>query len=102
VTRGTVFYGFSLYLSYILKLNSHIYNIVKLIMGKCDFCGNDEAMPYRCKYCGGFFCSAHRLPENHNCMGMKKSLSLPSKVIVYSEKDENFKKNYYSRTENEI
>ncbi len=24
-------------------------------------------MPFRCPYCGGQFCSAHRLPENHAC-----------------------------------
>ena len=24
-------------------------------------------MPFRCTYCGGQFCSAHRLPENHSC-----------------------------------
>lgn len=26
-------------------------------------------MPFRCKYCGGYFCSEHRLPEMHNCTG---------------------------------
>ena len=24
-------------------------------------------MPFQCSYCGGQFCSAHRLPENHAC-----------------------------------
>lgn len=24
-------------------------------------------MPFRCPYCGNFFCAQHRLPENHNC-----------------------------------
>ena len=24
-------------------------------------------MPFRCPYCGNFFCAEHRLPENHNC-----------------------------------
>lgn len=27
-------------------------------------------MPYRCKFCGNYFCSKHRLPENHECMGL--------------------------------
>ncbi len=27
-------------------------------------------MPFRCKYCGGYFCSDHRLPEMHNCKGL--------------------------------
>jgi Zn-dependent protease len=26
-------------------------------------------MPFRCRYCGGYFCSEHRLPEMHNCSG---------------------------------
>ena len=33
----------------------------------CQICGKSEALPYRCKYCGGYFCSDHRLPENHSC-----------------------------------
>lgn len=28
-------------------------------------------LPYKCKYCGGTFCSEHRLPENHNCPGIQ-------------------------------
>jgi Zn-dependent protease len=38
-------------------------------MVQCDYCGKDEYMPFRCKYCGGYYCSEHRLPELHNCTG---------------------------------
>ena len=38
-------------------------------MVKCDYCGKEEYMPFRCKYCGGYFCAEHRLPELHNCTG---------------------------------
>ena len=38
-------------------------------MVKCDYCGKEEYMPFRCKYCGGYFCTEHRLPEMHNCTG---------------------------------
>ena len=38
-------------------------------MVKCDKCGKDEYMPFRCKFCGGYFCSEHRLPEMHDCPG---------------------------------
>jgi Zn-dependent protease len=38
-------------------------------MVQCDKCGKDEYMPFRCKYCGGYFCAEHRLPEMHNCTG---------------------------------
>lgn len=34
----------------------------------CHFCGRpNEALPFRCNYCGEVFCGEHRLPENHAC-----------------------------------
>ncbi len=36
----------------------------------CDKCGQETFMPYRCPYCGGLYCDAHRLPENHACPRM--------------------------------
>ncbi|MEM1994717.1 MAG: AN1-type zinc finger domain-containing protein [Nitrososphaerales archaeon] len=33
----------------------------------CRVCGKSEALPFKCAYCGGFFCAEHRLPENHSC-----------------------------------
>ena len=33
----------------------------------CEKCGQETFMPFQCPYCGGQFCSAHRLPENHSC-----------------------------------
>ena len=38
-------------------------------MVKCDMCGAETYMPFRCRYCGGYFCEQHRLPEFHNCTG---------------------------------
>lgn len=37
---------------------------------KCSVCGRDELLPFKCKYCGEFFCAEHRLPEKHNCPGI--------------------------------
>jgi Zn-dependent protease len=34
---------------------------------KCDKCGIEVFLPFKCQYCGGRFCSEHRLPENHQC-----------------------------------
>ncbi len=34
---------------------------------KCQTCETEVRMPYMCPYCGGHFCSLHRLPENHAC-----------------------------------
>lgn len=44
---------------------------------KCEICGKDEVLPYRCSYCGGIFCSDHRLPEKHRC---KELYNIPVKV----------------------
>ena len=39
----------------------------------CDFCGKPiDGLPFTCKFCGGKFCSKHRLPEEHNCPGLKE------------------------------
>jgi membrane associated rhomboid family serine protease len=40
-------------------------------MPKCDRCGENESMPYRCRLCGGTYCADHRLPENHDCPGLE-------------------------------
>lgn len=37
---------------------------------KCAICGKDELLPFKCKYCGEFFCAEHRLPEKHGCPGI--------------------------------
>ncbi len=34
---------------------------------KCQICSQETLLPFRCPHCGGQFCSAHRLPENHAC-----------------------------------
>ncbi len=34
---------------------------------KCQTCSQETLLPFRCPHCGGQFCSAHRLPENHAC-----------------------------------
>ena len=40
----------------------------------CDKCGRDIYMPFRCNYCGGYFCAEHRLPEFHDCMGLYRGV----------------------------
>lgn len=45
---------------------------------KCDTCGTYELLPFKCRYCGGTFCSVHRLPENHSCPGLKTLRQRPS------------------------
>jgi len=38
---------------------------------KCQKCGQETFLPFQCPYCGGQFCTAHRLPENHACPKME-------------------------------
>jgi Zn-dependent protease len=34
----------------------------------CHYCEQYKpGLPFRCNYCGDYFCSDHRLPENHAC-----------------------------------
>jgi Zn-dependent protease len=37
---------------------------------KCQACSEETLLPFRCPFCGGQFCSAHRIPENHKCLGI--------------------------------
>jgi len=37
---------------------------------KCQQCGKEEVLPFKCQYCQGLFCAEHRLPENHSCPEM--------------------------------
>jgi len=34
---------------------------------RCHYCGIEEPFPFKCSYCSEYFCSEHRLPENHAC-----------------------------------
>lgn len=36
-------------------------------MTKCEHCGKEVLYPFKCSFCGRYFCSEHRLPENHDC-----------------------------------
>ena len=38
---------------------------------ECAICSTEVDMPFQCKYCKDPFCTDHRLPENHNCIGLK-------------------------------
>ena len=49
-------------------------------MARCDVCGKEVTLPYVCRYCGGTFCSEHRLPENHNCDGLDDYWNVPVNV----------------------
>lgn len=57
-------------------------------MSICEFPGCegdlDAFLSFKCNYCGGSFCSNHRLPSMHSCSGIDawKSRPPPSKAMV--------------------
>lgn len=34
---------------------------------KCEKCGLEVDLPFKCNYCEGYYCPEHRLPESHEC-----------------------------------
>jgi Zn-dependent protease len=52
---------------------------------RCDLCGTEEMIPFKCRYCEGMFCSAHRLPPNHNCIFLKDFLDQPARDKEFLE-----------------
>jgi membrane associated rhomboid family serine protease len=53
---------------------------------RCDFCGKYEMLPFKCKYCGGTYCTTHRLPEYHDCPGLRMMKDGTWKPPVQSRK----------------
>lgn len=50
-------------------------------MVQCDYCNQKiSGMPYTCRRCGGIFCDDHRLPESHNCSGIRRKY--PKKITA--------------------
>ena len=43
------------------------YYCLGISVAKCEYCGAEIELPFKCNYCGKYFCEAHRLLENHNC-----------------------------------
>ncbi len=55
----------------------------------CQRCGIETFLPFQCPYCGGKFCTEHRLPENHSCLRIelarapRKEVTFPSSASSY-------------------
>lgn len=44
----------------------------------CDTCGKKFSVGrFQCKYCGGDFCTSHRLPESHSCPQIDEAVAPP-------------------------
>ncbi|MEM3578387.1 MAG: AN1-type zinc finger protein [Candidatus Bathyarchaeia archaeon] len=49
-------------------------------MPQCEHCGKEVILPYKCGFCGHYFCVEHRLPENHNCPNLSFKFQREEKV----------------------
>ena len=55
-------------------------------MVKCEVCGVEVYLPFKCIYCGKYYCVNHRLPEAHSCD--KLSLIKTEKTWFYKPQKE--------------
>ena len=51
-------------------------------MARCQYCGREVALPFRCRYCGGLFCVEHHLPEKHECPGLRRGAEAFRKLVA--------------------
>ncbi len=52
---------------------------------RCEKCGREEVLPFRCAYCGLYHCAEHRLPEAHDCEFLHQARS-PVEIKLMEEK----------------
>jgi AN1-like Zinc finger len=46
---------------------------------QCTYCGSDVYNPFRCAYCGNYYCGDHRVPESHRCVINRRVMNVPGK-----------------------
>jgi len=51
-------------------------------------------MPFRCPFCGGQFCSQHRLPENHNCIAINRARTQTQERVMTQQGYNNYNYSY--------
>lgn len=68
-------------------------------MAECSECGEQTSMPFTCKFCEERFCSQHRLPESHDCDGLRdyKDQSRKEGKVGYDMMKEERKREQQSR-----
>ncbi len=61
---------------------------------KCQACETETMMPFRCPFCGGQFCSAHRIPENHKCPGISTARAQTQNRVMTHESYNSYNYSY--------
>ncbi len=74
---------------------------------KCEICGREVSLPFRCQYCGSSFCSEHRLPENHQCpqielTWIRKDKTRPPAVRKQKPDEHEFTYTSYEKGKNKL
>jgi len=54
---------------------------------RCEKCGKEEVLPFKCAYCGRYHCAEHRLPEAHDCEFLHRART-PFEIKVREEERE--------------
>jgi len=52
---------------------------------RCEKCGREEVLPFKCAYCGRYHCAEHRLPEAHDCEFLHQARS-PVEIKAMEER----------------
>ena len=61
---------------------------------QCQQCHQETFLPFRCPYCGGQFCSTHRLPENHSCPRIDFARSQRQEQVLTSQSYNSYQYTY--------
>lgn len=64
------------------------------IVMNCQVCQQQTLLPFRCLFCGGQYCSAHRLPENHNCVGISSARAQRKEQVMTSQSNGSYSYSY--------
>jgi Zn-dependent protease len=57
---------------------------------KCQKCGQETFLPFQCPYCGGQFCTLHRLPENHACPRIDLAFASKQEEIIVAQSPKSY------------
>jgi Zn-dependent protease len=60
----------------------------------CQVCQQQTLLPFRCPFCGGQYCSSHRLPENHNCVGISSARAQRKEQVMTSQSHGSYNYSY--------
>jgi len=61
---------------------------------KCQVCNQETLLPFRCPFCGGQFCSTHRLPENHKCSRIDFARSQRQEQVITPQSYSSYQYSY--------